>query len=268
MSISSSSFSFASLNQDAYKFQVQFSDAAGKPVSEKSFVFTQTQSPSEDTETLDVYSQNGVCRSNVLKHLFSQEDVLGVQNVAKKAIQANGPVVYVLDLKGINKGYLDPTIPKCEEAVCDFFKSEEADDAWTGAAQDVHKVFQKNLPVDFVLCEGSLKTKLVSEFSDEEAGFLLSKKGVTAFCQVAEPFMNGFKLGQEVKGIAAKDYMAPVSKKVEVFHPTQKSTVLYPDAYKEIYSLNGAYAKSLSGVFSVSGDFDEETGITSMTVER
>lgn len=268
MSISSTSFSFASLNKDAYEFQIQFSDAAEKPVSKKTFVFTQTQSPSEDTETLDVYSQNGVCRTQVLKHLFSEEDVLGVQNVAKKAFKANGPVVYVLDLKGINKGYLDPTIPKCETAVCDFFKSEEADACWTDAAQEVHEVFQKSLPIDFVLCEGSLKTKLVSEFSDEEAGFLLSKKGVTSFCQVAEPFMNGFKLGQEVKGIQAQDYLTSVSKKMSVFHPTQKSTVLYPDAYKEIYSLNGDYAKSLSTVFSVSGNFDEESGITSMTVER
>ena len=260
--ITQSSFLLAPKNSDAYELQLSFLDQQGGPISQKSFIFSQ-QCPPQEGEIVDVYSQNGSCSEPLLKQLFNKSDVAGV-NKATRKLKALGPVVLVLDLKDENKGYLDEgAIAKSEAVVCDFFQQKAADGA-PKHAKKIHKLFQKTL--DFVICEGSLKTDLLKQFAEPEVEYFQNtQQGAIHFCQCAEFFMNGFKLGQEVRGIASEKYITPISG--HSFEPHQKSTVLYPALYKDIYSVHGKFAQVLKPVFSVNGRFDEESQITEMSVE-
>ena len=270
MTIYQSIFTYKPLHVGAYELMVQFLNGEGCSVSDRSFVFESQSVHQVEGEVLDVYSQNGICKSPILKTLFKKQDCFDVANVAKRLAplgQSLGPLVYVLDLKGAHSSYLDPTISKCEDVVCQFFKkSSVEDEVLPKYAKQIHELFQSTHPLDFVLCEGSLKKRLIHEFSDFEADFFLSKRGSQFFCEFTEPFINGFKVGQQVRGIEAHDYMTPVSNKYTAFQPHRKSTVWYPPFYKDLYSLEGAYAKRMSSAFSVSGDYDQETEITTMSL--
>lgn len=263
-SINKSTFSLTPLNESAYALNIAFSDKDGSLLSTKAFTFIQDPSAKEG-EIFDIYSQNGACN----RPLFTTKDFKGLQLAASKLQleKPKHPTVLVLDLKDSNKKYLEGfEIAQHEAVVCDFFQNGKIDPYLSKQAKKIVPLFQGTCPLDFVLCEGSLKKDLIHQFSDTQAEyFLSSSEGPISFCQCAEYFMNGFKFGQEVTGIPADHYIVPISNKV--FHPFQKSTVWYPALYKEIYSPEGEFAKTLKPVFSVSGAFDVKTQITQMSVE-
>jgi hypothetical protein len=122
------------------------------------------------------------------------------------------------------------------------------------------------------LCEGSLKGDLLKlgGFSDREVEFLNSKQGASHFCQCAEFFMNGFKLGYSVCNdtteFSGSKYIKPISGRFSAFKPQSISTVFYPAQYKEMYSPQGGYAQSLQPIYSVEGDYEESMQITTLHV--
>lgn len=270
--IDGSIFNIKPLNDGAYELKVQFLNKEKKHISDQIFTFCQKNQNLKDGKILDVYSQNGFCRTAMLKNLFKKRDLKGVEQAAKKLaspFEPKGPVVCVLDIKGMQKSYQDPKISKCEKVVCDFFHEKTVEDSQSPIGKKIHGLFQKSHPLDFVICEGSLKSHLLKKFTDKQVvEYLQSKSGSKSFCQVAEFFMNGFKFGQEASDIKAKDYIKPVSSKFDVFHPYKKSTVWYPVLYKDLYSPQGVYAKALNPIFSVKGSLDENSGITTVNVEK
>lgn len=255
--VSHCSFSLKSLHEQAYQLKVQFPDE-----SDKIFTFIQ-QFPLEKGEIVDIYSQNGSCNSSILNGLFQKRDIQGIQKAVAKLQKTLGPTVMVLDLHDPNTGYVDceETIPLCEETVCSFLKENKA--TTSKSAKKIHALFQETL--DFVICEGSLKMDLLKGFSPQQVDYFLGDS--TSFCQCAEFFMNSFKFGQEVDGILAEKYIKSVSSKFSVFKPYEKSTVFYPSNYKPIYGIDKPFAKTLKPVFSVTGDCDEVSNITTISLE-
>jgi hypothetical protein len=283
VAISKSTFSLQPI-AGGYELQIKFLDKSDGVVSTRKFSFAQpkpAQVSKDDSkvslaqasmdELLDVYSQNGVCGEELLKNLFTKKDEQGVKKAAAvvKALAFKGPTMLVLDLKDPLTGYkpnaLD-TIAKAEKVVCDFFKSKGASNQASKHGNKIHSA----VALDFVLCEGSLKQDLLKSggFTASEVDYFHTAAGVQSLCQCAEFFMNAFKMGEQVQGgafLAAK-YIVPVSGKFAAFKPCIKSTVLYPALYKEIYSLQGAFAKVLSTVYALFGKYDAATKITTMSV--
>jgi hypothetical protein len=286
--ISKSLFILEPVKTGGYELCIKFLDKAESLVSAKKFTFSLEQpiqgakeeskashnKEASENELLDVYSQNGVCGPSILTSLFSKGDEQGVKKAAQmlKASALKGPTVFVLDLKDPETGYKDNatgTITKCESAVCEFFKSKIPCAQAGKHAKKIHK----SAP-DFVLCEGHLKMDLLKcgGFSGSEIDYFHTPSGAKSFCQCTEFFMNAFKMGETAVGekgaLLADKYIVPISGKFNSFKPCTKSTVLYPALYKDIYSIQGEFAKVLSTVYSVSGKYDVSSKITTMSVTR
>ena len=268
MSVSNVLFSLAPVKQDAYELQIKFFDEKETLVSDKKFTFVQGKSG--EGELFDVYSQNGTSVPNLLEHLFMNHDESGIKKAATKVKGAKGPTILVLDLKDPVAGYnANETVAKGEKMFCSFFQNKPVDGTVSARAK---KIKSKIFCPDFVLCEGALKMDLLKSggFSVSEVDYFNSPKGAMSFCKCAEFFMNAFKFGQVAHGpngefLAAK-YIVPING--AVFGPFAKSTVLYPKMYQELYSPKGEFALVLSSVFSVTGDFDKQSKITTLSVEK
>ncbi len=272
--VSSSSFSLKVLNESAYDFMVHFYDGKGHSVGDAKFTFIQEGNPSEEV-IVDVFTKNGSCSPNLLSKLFSRSDVKEAKRAALKlGSQVTSTVMGVLDLKHPEFGYLKggEWIGDCEKEVCAFFQSSTACGGVSTSSKNLHQLFKSSLPVDFILCEGSLKVDLVQQggFTEGQLSYFHTKPGVVSFCQTAEFFMNAFKLGEV-------GYAGPVSFQGEhfitsvggkAFQPCQVSSVLYPPLYKNVYSVEGEFAQVMSSVFSVTGGFDPATQITTLNVEK
>lgn len=265
MSITHTQFSIAPMGGEQYQLNIQFCEEENM-ASEKVFTFTKSKVSGDGGQLFDAYSINGLYSSKILKKLFKESDVEEVKSAVQKLekMQANGPTIVVLDIKS-QQGYQGESIAKAEKIICDFFNSGEVVQGVSPTAKKVHALFQKHKPVDFVICEGSLKTRLVEEFTPEQAAFLQSKPGSPFFCQIAEYFMNGFKFGHDVLDLKQEDYIVSLTGKT--FIPCKKSTVLYPSLYQNLYAVEGDFAQSISPVFQVGGAFDPQSKITLVDVE-
>ena len=76
--------------------------------------------------------------------------------------------------------------------------------------------------------------------------------GKKAFCQCAEFFINGFKLGHTALGLHPQKYIAQVHS-TQPFEPHTHSVVFFPKSYQELYALNSAAAKCFQDCFSIEG---------------
>lgn len=76
--------------------------------------------------------------------------------------------------------------------------------------------------------------------------------GKMAFCQCAEFFINGFKLGHTALGFNPQKYFAQVNAQ-KPFEPLAHSVVLFPKSYQELYALDSAVAKCFSDCFLIEG---------------
>jgi hypothetical protein len=279
--ISKSSFSLIPLNESAYELNVQFLNENGSSISEKKFTFLQ-QHPVEKGKVLDVFTKNGSCGPAFLKHLFQKSDEQFAKKVSAKlnACTVSGPLTGVLDIKEPHTGYIpcsacEQNVAESEEVVCNFFSKKEIDSSLSSHAKKIHSIFHSSLPVDFVICEGTLKTDLLKNggFTDKEIEYFQNtSSGAISLCQCAEFFMNGLKLGQEAQNTSgyfqAEKFIKPISGKFACFLPYQSSTVFYPALYKDIYSPEGEFTQVLHPVFSVTSTFDEDTKITTLNVEK
>ncbi len=275
------SFSLNPLTDQSYDLNIQFLNDQDTIVSKITFTFLQA---GKGKDTLwDVFTKNGHCKSSLLEHLFDKKDEKAAiqASVALKAAPPSGPVVFVLDLQEPHTHYspchnCTETIAKCEEIVCRYFQSQckSAADSTLKRAKKMHALFHSSLPVDFILCEGSLKMDILKDggFTEREKAFFQSKTGAIAFCQLTEFFMNAFKFGQITMGstirFSAERYLHPISNRFAAFQACQISTVLYPSLYKTIYSPSSEFAKALSAVFSVTGEYNNSTGITTLNIAR
>ena len=106
-----------------------------------------------------------------------------------------------------------------------------------------------------MILEGSLKADLLKSkiFSEKESDFLQTDPvGRPAFCQCAEFFMNGFKLGHAALDLSAQKYIVPVSAD-KPFEPLTNSVVYFPKSYKKLYALDSPIAKCFQSCFSIEG---------------
>ena len=276
--ITGSTFKVIPLNEGAYQLSVQFSNGQ-ENVSNKTFTFYQLPSVQKGM-ILDVITKNGISQSQILE-TFTNRDVKEAKSVTSmlNSTHLSFPKVAVLDLKDSHSHYTpcaecEHSIAVNEQYVCDFFKSSLTPPVQNNPAQKLHHLFHTILPIDFVICEGSLKQALVKKggFSDKEVEFLYTKVGAVAFCQLAEFFMNGFKTGQTARATAseylAEHFITPLSSRFPSFKPYQESVVYYPGTYKQIYSPEGDFAQILKPVFSITGDYNQINKITTLSFSR
>lgn len=285
MSITNHSFKLDRQHDQAYRYTTSFHDQNGAIVSKKIVEFTQ---PGFLTETegriVDVYSQNGVSANpphqiltdDETSHLFSGKDIKALNRAAKK-IDPKRPTdrtVFVLDLQDCERTYLNPSeIQESESVVCNFMSKKEQAENLGKRAKRAHDIFHNELPIDYVLREGTLKTRLVGILSEEQRNYFLNTgtKGRAAFCEFTEPFINAMKLGHETREInSTPELITPISSP-ETFQPHawSASTVLYPETYAELYAPNAPIPTALREVFS-SLSMEEDTlhRITSMTISE
>lgn len=264
--ITGCSFTLTHLHSQAYELDVTFATNDAPEASKKQFTFIQ-QSPAYIPEIVDIYSQNGTCLKTI-SQLFTKKDEKGIEQAAQKWSEENPctPSLLVLDLKDESQSYKNKAlIQEKELAFSDFLQEDSLH--LTRRAQKIHQIFEQKLPLDFILCEGALKCDLLHQFSDAQADYFLhSRKGRLDFCQYAEPYMTAFKLGQTVKGFTAQDYFLAPSHKS--FKPAEISTVWYPAAYEEIYSIESPFFDVMRSIFSLTGSKDPLTHISTISVKR
>lgn len=269
--IFSSSFQLTPLHESAYQLKIDFLNEQRAVVDGKEFTFIHDACPNEE-KVYDVLTKNGKCHASILKKLFSNKDVDQAQQSALCLSTAPSPLLWVLDLQHPQSGYCKgEPIKKNEEEVCQFFKASATGSNASAPSKKLHGIFHQKLPMDFMLCEGSLKVDLLSKggFTDQEAAYFHTKGGALDFCQTTEFFMNAFKLGHAAQAqagsLSGHSFIYSLSEKS--FQPSKASTVLYPPFYKQIYAVDGHFAKTLGPVFSVSGGLDPSTEITVLNVE-
>lgn len=274
-------FSLSSLG-DAYQYTTQFLDAERKVVSTASSVFYRRQGPANPGNVVDIYSQNGRSLPNPTDllgggdgHLIEHGDLRGLRRVANK-LQLNPEqdrTVFVLDLRDVGGSYVDPTsIEESEKVVCEYISSKKQPEGLGKSAKKAHELFHSKLPVDFVLCEGSLKHELLKGLDETQMDYFLNtgKTGRTAFCEYTEPFMTAMKLGDELKVFDLREgFLIPVSPpqtSPENFSPRSVSTVYYPEEYQDLYSPQARIPQALSKVLPVTFSVDPVNQITEMTI--
>lgn len=270
-------FHLKPLNENAYNLIINFKEQSGAS-NKRKFTFKQ-QSSVEEGVILDVFTKNGKCQNSLLAQLFNQREVKEAKNSsiqAKKMNSSFSSTVAVFDLKTASQGYLpclEQPIAQSESVVCEFFKQETFKGTNSKKAKEIYTIFKNQLPLDFIICEGSLKSDLLQHggFSDREIEYLNSSSGSTSFCQLAEFFMNAFKLGQSsissaVYEFNAQNYIKPIQ--TASFKPQRESQVFYSSLYQELYSPSGQFASTLKPIFSVSGNYFADTQITLLTVEK
>jgi hypothetical protein len=268
--ITGSSFQVVPLHESAYELKISFSKGTDK--SSKIFTFIQ-QPVVKEGVIFDVMTKNGQVGIPI-QDFFNVTEYKEMENAAKQLtpVSLNEPRIAVLDIKDSHLQYSEHSIVERETQVCEFLRSDQA--TVNGLAGQVHAIVNQKLNIDFALQEGSLKRALVHQggFTDQEIEYFYTRPGKIDFCQVAEFFMNGFKMGQEVKTgtnlFQSHPYITQISKRFESFQPRNRSVVFYPSLYKKMYSPDGDFAKVLSSVFTITGEYNKKNKITTLDFVR
>ncbi|MFA6915778.1 MAG: hypothetical protein WC222_05230 [Parachlamydiales bacterium] len=254
------------LNEYAYEVHIHFK-LQNQSSSEQVFVFKEEQKPSSGA-VVDVFTKNAVCHKSLVKKIFTRKEVQEATDVVKQfqASQVEGTKVAVFDLQNPITRYLPAgEIADCENVVQTFFTQKYL---LAGHPKKVHELFQRELKVDYLLCEGSLKTDILMQggLEDHQITYLNSSEGALGFCGFTEYFMHGLKLGHTIttpskNTLEGSKYFKAIGTE-EAYKPRQSSTVFYPFQYRDMYSVTGKYAKSLADSFTVSGRYYESTKIS------
>lgn len=230
----------------------------------------------------DVQPINGVYQKRFIKNLFKNKSVSDLSDQLKylKDHKENKFVkVFVLDIKDSNCSYNSiEDIKAAEKEVETFFLEKEPKEK--SPRKDIYKMLKAN-DVNYFFCEGRLKADLISQvFSAEQSEFFQkTDEGKKMLCQISEIILDAFKVGYEINvtsnGNAHKllpsNYLIlfnnkeklDVKKNNAIISPTTLFT-LYPNHYKELYSIKEKYCESLSQVFRVDHNYDDETKTTSI----
>ncbi len=250
--------SFAVQKTDqGFQLEITFRDDEWSSVSNVCFTPDEKQVKQEEV-LFDVLTKNGYINNSPL---FTRRDCKELKCALKLVPETRPATIGVIDLKDKQHGYAG----SCKEEIA-------AEERQAASAMKTKKLFQKE--IDFLLLEGSLKCDILASalFTQRACRYLNSNEGSADFCQIAEYFMIGFKLGLAAKihtAIFSSDrYIAQVSGRYHSFPSFSKSVVFYPEQYKEIYSQEAPFAKSLQSVCLVVGEYFQDSGITKMTMEK
>ncbi len=244
MSVDHVKLSMHKWHDEAYQFQIDFITQTGLPHSTKQFQFSYHQGDSE-TEIVDLFSLNHSFQApfDGVTGAFSNRDVTLLDKILKKQLpRATDRTIFTVDMKGVGEGYLDPSIAQNEEKFCQAFTGKGS--THSKSAKKALDLLQNK--IDYVYCEGTLKAHLLSQFSEQEAAYLNSRKGVVDYCMLTEVFMNAAKFGHHNHQIAANNFIHTVSKTAAAFQPHRLSTILYPPLY---YKTSEKVAQLFSPVF-------------------
>lgn len=260
MSISNCSFSMQPMHNQAHQLTIEFQNEFQSVVSSKQFIFRKLNDEEMMKQDglsidilLDVCSQNGTCSSTIFKSLFTKRDVQDTEEILKitNVIFPNTPKFFVLDLKGKEKKYLDPSIESCESKVLAFFKNEKAISPSNTYAKTMHALFKNKL--DYIFNEGSLKSALLTKnmFEEHQITHLQeTKQGVQDFCQIAEFILCSFKSGYEMHEFKATDFISPVQTDAP-FKPFKTNVTFYPPSYAELYGPDCIFFKTLNACYDI-----------------
>ncbi len=256
MSIATTSFSMNKLTAEAYAFNIMFASNE-KSLSSKRFIFTHKNK--EKGDLVDIYSLNS--QSSELTGTFCGRDIKCLKEVVKQLdLSSKRSTLLTVDIKNVSQGYLDPCIRVSEVRVCEFLSHHEKSSS--KSANQARELLQGKL--DYVFCEGSLKSDLLKQFEEKEIEFLNSKEGALTYCKLTEVFMNAAKFGHACESIDAGKFIVDLSPTTH-FHPHSESTIWYPKRYKQS---SKEVASMFSPVFTTSLSFDHPTGITSLTMKE
>ncbi len=251
------SFTIHPQGQDHYQLEIGFANNMAETNTFRKVSFFTECEPVQNT-VWDICTKNGHTQSC---NIFNKKDTKAVKKAVELLPDDRPPTILTLDLKDKLEGYS----ASCKEEI--RLKENQII-----TSMKTKKVFKDH--IDFMLHEGSLKADLLQAglFSEKECAFLNSPAGAMPFCQIAEYFMNGFKLGAcaKIHGVvfSAKQYITPVSERFSEFLPVKQSIVLYPEEYQKLYSQESPFARSLEPAFVVEGDYFAESGITKICVEK
>lgn len=241
------SFSTQPLNERAYELKLHFKSQDSSFV--RTFTFLET-SPTKG-RVQDIFTKNGVCQSFNPASPFSKREIKEAK-AALPLVDLSLQTVAVFDLNDSEKRYLNgDVIQSAEQSVISLFTNAK---------------IKALIPAQFILCEGSLKADILKSLSEREVEYLNSREAAQSFCECAEYFMNGMKLGGSPKELDIQKYFKALGK--ESFNPVKTSTTFYPEQYKEIYAPTSQFANTLIPVFSLTGNYSMTSKITTLHVER
>lgn len=244
---SSVSFSTKPLHESAYELSLTFKSQETSFI--RTFTFLETSPTAGSVQ--DIFTKNGVCQAFNPAHPFTKREI----KEAKATLPLYDPLlqtVAVFDFSDSETRYIKRnTIDSAEMSVLSLFQDAK---------------IKALIPAKFILCEGSLKHDLLKGLSDPEIEFLNSTEGAKTFCECAEYFMNGMKLGASPRELDFHKYFRNIGN--EAYKPVKVSTVFYPEQYKTIYAPNSPFAETLIPVFNVTGNYSPHNKITTLHVER
>jgi hypothetical protein len=185
--------------------------------------------------------------------------------------------LFVLDVKDKNNFYEDTQeIEKAEDEVALFLQAPKPLDQTP--RREFHQIIQ-NQQIRFFLREGKLKSDLIHSISTEQADFFqINSQGRERFCQLCEVLMNFFKKGFTIEStlltLHPSDYFSSTyalgSTPLPEFALTKIHSLslltLYPSYYKDLYSQQEEYFKSINNTFQVGYIYDTKTKTTAITI--
>ncbi len=231
---------------------------------------------------VDVQPINGVYQKRFIKNLFKTKnikDMDGQLKYLKDHEQIKFVKVFVLDIKDTKCHYDSISdIQKAEKEVEVFFSGKEPKEL--SPRKDIHKLVKEN-NINYFFCEGRLKSYLINNvFSSSQSDlFQNTDEGKATLCQISEVLLNAFKVGYEISvsvndklhTLSPEDYLILFQNKQKLDPSKNTVTIspislftLYPEHYKELYSIKEKYCESLSHAFKVDHNYDEETHTTAI----
>jgi len=232
----------------------------------------------------DIYPLNGTVKgrkfkiTDFVRPIHRKEIEQHVQILDEIDCKKEHARCLVIDFKDKTKRYdCLEDISVAENDFAAFFRGDGSDKKNIQA--DIYNLFKK-CKIDFFINEGSLKANLLKKaFSSEQSDFFQNNEnGSQLLCQLCEVIMNGFKQGCEtvVNGCQfnPNDYISFVKDFVEekededckeVKLPLIRLLTLYPNCYKETYSLKSAYYQLITNIFRT--NHEDKNNTTIITIE-
>lgn len=250
-----------------YQYTTQFFSGE-KLHSEKTFDFHSAleTTPACPCRFVDIYSQNGSCakKSNFLSALFKDSISELETALARHKMLSSRELIQTLvtlDLKDSKLSYRDkPVIRQAEDRFCNFLCGDCDSDTESllpvrgpedfypeSVKKQAHTLF-KQMDIQYVLREGSLKADLLDHLTQPQQQFFLSPG--TDFCEFTEIIMTACKQGDSINGLPPlTNYVVPIGK--EPFTPRTPHEIWYPKFYEGLYNPKSRITEIQRNIFDV-----------------
>lgn len=210
-----------------------------------------------------------------LKDEYCREIKKSIDKINDLEFNADFLRIMVIDFKDQEGLYNNhDQICKAEQDFANFFKDSPPKNKETARLRRYELI--KNNSINFFINEGTLKADLLTrtfKLGSPERDFLV-KNGLL-FCQLCEIIMNGFKQGREaiVDGVpyTPKAYISVLkdaqNAKAGSVNPGEPILLTYyPNFYRETYSKESLYFKTISKRYNTEHN-EDENGITTITIQ-